>query len=1181
VETYSATGLLSSITSRSGRVVTFTYSDGSASGPTGSVYEGGSAPIPYGHLLRVTDDTGRSLEFRYGTHGSIARVIDPAGESYRYSYDSAGNLTGVEYPNGRTRTYHYNESANTSGANIPHSLTGITDENGSRYATYKYLSDRRPLSTEHAGGVDKYQLTYGTGSTTYVDPLGASRTATYTTILGVKQVTSTSRSCTGCGPTATESYTFDANRNATSRKDFNGNLTCYSYDARNLETARTEGLSGSSTCAARVTTPATRTITTEWHSSWRLRKRVAEPLRITTYAYHGEAGVSCAPAGASTTLPCAKTVQATADADGSLGLSGAADGAPRTWSYTYNAQGRLLTVDGPRADVSDVTAYAYYAADDPGGNFRAGDLASVTNALGQVTQYVQYDGAGRVRKSIDPNGLETLLEYWPRGWLKSRQVGTASAGYETTSYDYDYLGNLAKVTAPDASFVTYTYDGAHRLTQVADGLGNRIEYTLDNMGNRTAENAFDPGNVLARSHSRVIDGLNRVFKEIGGTNPATQVTQNGFDANGNLTSILDPLGRTTTQEHDALNRLTAVKDPFNGPAAPTTYAYNRQGHLTQVTDPTGLATSYTVNGHGETLVQVSPDTGTTSFTHDAASNMVTRLDARGVQASYAYDALNRVTQIGYPDETVTYTYDACANGIGRLCAVSDRTGSTTYAYDIRGRVTAKTQLTGALSRAMGYAYNAAGQLAIVTTASGRQVSYGYANNRPVSVTVDGVPVLGSADYEPFGPIAGWLWGNHSPGAPNAHTRLVDRDFRVTRVRSDLPVSGSQALFDRQFGWDDQGRVMSIADLANAALSASYGYDALDRLASAAQGASSWGYTYNGIGDRLTSTAGGAATTYGYGAGTHRLSSLSGAQARTYTFDAAGNMTSDGTLTWVYGGHNRPTAIGTLAIHVNALGQRVKKQGPTSATVFVYDEAGRLWGEYSDTGALIQETVWLDDLPVATLRPGATGVDIFYVHPDHLGTPRAVSRPADNQLVWRWDNTEPFGNAPADENPGGVGVFVYNLRFPGQYFDQETGMHYNYFRDYDPTIGRYVESDPLGMLGGPNTFHYVSSNPLRRTDFFGLKDCGTNDIWGKYVIPDNPFGFAFQPCCQGHDRCYDDPCNVGSVKGECDGRFYRCMTDKCKTLTGAVRWLCDLSAATYYTAVDQGAAAAYLNARGQR
>jgi len=131
----------------------------------------------------------------------------------------------------------------------------------------------------------------------------------------------------------------------------------------------------------------------------------------------------------------------------------------------------------------------------------------------------------------------------------------------------------------------------------------------------------------------------------------------------------------------------------------------------------------------------------------------------------------------------------------------------------------------------------------------------------------------------------------------------------------------------------------------------------------------------------------------------------------------------------------------------------------------------------------------DDLPVATLRPNGSGIDIYYVHPDHLGTPRAVTRSGDNQVVWKWDNTEPFGNSGPDENPSGLGAFAYNLRFPGQYFDVETGTSYNMARDYDPRIGRYIQSDPIGLEGGLNTYGYVRGNPLSRLDPTGLLDEG--------------------------------------------------------------------------------------------
>jgi RHS repeat-associated protein len=151
---------------------------------------------------------------------------------------------------------------------------------------------------------------------------------------------------------------------------------------------------------------------------------------------------------------------------------------------------------------------------------------------------------------------------------------------------------------------------------------------------------------------------------------------------------------------------------------------------------------------------------------------------------------------------------------------------------------------------------------------------------------------------------------------------------------------------------------------------------------------------------------------------------------------------------------------------------------------MYDEAGHLVGEYDSSGNLIQETVWLGDIPVATLRPNGASVDVYYVHSDQLNTPRKVSRPSDNQLRWRWDPT-PFGEGAPDEDPASLGAFVYNLRFPGQQFDVESNLSYNYFRDYDPAIGRYIESDPIGLEGGLNTFAYAFLNPASISDPTGL------------------------------------------------------------------------------------------------
>jgi RHS repeat-associated protein len=129
-------------------------------------------------------------------------------------------------------------------------------------------------------------------------------------------------------------------------------------------------------------------------------------------------------------------------------------------------------------------------------------------------------------------------------------------------------------------------------------------------------------------------------------------------------------------------------------------------------------------------------------------------------------------------------------------------------------------------------------------------------------------------------------------------------------------------------------------------------------------------------------------------------------------------------------------------------------------------------------------------PPATVTISITvPAQLYFIHPDHLGTPRAITKATDNTKVWEWKNDDPFGNNQPDENPNGangVTTFKYNLRFPGQYFDQETGTYYNYFRDYDPTTGRYIQSDPIGLKGGINTFSYVKLSPLSFIDPFGLK-----------------------------------------------------------------------------------------------
>lgn len=421
-----------------------------------------------------------------------------------------------------------------------------------------------------------------------------------------------------------------------SRTDWNGNLTTYLRQDSNgrldLETSRTEA-SGS---------PQARTITTQWHTTFRLPTLLTEPGRTAAFTYDTSGNM------------LTKTVTDTATSSA------------RSWTYTYNSNGQVLTVDGPRTDVSDVTTYTYYPSSDPDLGKR-GNLATITNAVGHVTSITSYDANGRPLTIVDPNGLNTTLTYAPRGWLTSR-----SAGGEMTIYDYDFAGQLTKVTLADSSYLQYTYDSAHRLTQIQDNLGNKIVYTLDVMGNRTQEDVRDLANNLAQTRSRIFNSLNRLFKDIGGTNPATQITQYGYDNQGNLTTVTDPLDHVTTNGYDALNRLKQVTDPGTGV---TQYALNPLDQLTGLTDPRNNATTYTVDALDNLNTQVSPDTGSTTNTYDAAGNLLTSRDARNQTTTYHYDALNRIWWIDYADGSRTnfgYDDDGGSYSKGKLTAIEEK-----------------------------------------------------------------------------------------------------------------------------------------------------------------------------------------------------------------------------------------------------------------------------------------------------------------------------------------------------------------------------------------------------------------------------------------------------------------------------------------------------------------------------
>jgi YD repeat-containing protein len=339
----------------------------------------------------------------------------------------------------------------------------------------------------------------------------------------------------GC---AAASRTLEYNTDLTVARssDFSGNFTCFGYGGpRQSETTRVEGLPSAAACASLlppgVALPkGSRKTSTAWHPDWQLAVKVAEPGRITSFIYNGQPDpfngnqvAACAPGtarlpdGKPLAVLCAQIEQASADDDGRQGLSAPLQPgvSARVRRWTYNQFGQMLTEQDPLGHVS---TYTYHATTSLAGEGASavgqviGDLAAVSlpAAIGGAIKYTKYNKMGRPVETVDLNEVISIYTYDLRQRLTSVNV----AG-QLTRREYWPTGLLKKVIRPDGSFIAFQYDGAHRLRTVQDNAGNRVVYTLDNMGNRTAETFVDPSGVLRRSLSRSFDALGRVQQVTG------------------------------------------------------------------------------------------------------------------------------------------------------------------------------------------------------------------------------------------------------------------------------------------------------------------------------------------------------------------------------------------------------------------------------------------------------------------------------------------------------------------------------------------------------------------------------------------------------------------------------------------------------------------------------------------
>jgi RHS repeat-associated protein len=1078
VEKYNVSGQLLSITDKAGNTQIMSYSNNQLSSisdnfgntlnitygapSTGSVNVVNYDPNNPGH------QTGTStLNYNY-IDQSINQIVNVAqianvqfnndtNTLIQYNYTPIANtsnlglITQVNYPDNTNIKYVYNTATNTQ-----YGLTQVVDQKGNvinNYTNYGTKVNEEDQGTDSQGKkINQVNILFQGSLNTLTDSLGNSVNVFNNVTGGSANYYGSSVPCpTGVcsGMNTVRTVAYDNFQNPTSLTDFNGNITTYTYDT-------TRGLVLTQTQASNNTT-LSRTTTYTWNSQFRLVNTMTEPIVV-----NGVSGT--------------RLTNNTYDSYGNLTnvvVSNSINSEVHNYSFTYNSFGQVVTATDSN---NNTTTYNYLAN---------GNLSNIVNALGQtIATYSNYDSHSTPHTIVDANGLTYHVAYDNLQKPTSISIGSDSTHYETTSIVYESTGKISKIQSADGSYLLMNYDKAQRLTSIQDYdntgvLKGSIVFTLDAMSNITKTQFLDGAGNIVKSSTAQYNQYNWLSKTIGSLNQTTTLT---YDNNQNITKIVDPLNRSATNTYDSLNRLTkiALANASNITLGNIQYGYDVQDNITSITDQNNHITNYYYDSFDRNIKIISPDTGTTQYTYDLMGNVKTKLDANSNLTTNTYDALNRITQKIYTNAsntqiiTQTFTYDNCTNGVGHLCTITDNSGTINYNYDLWGRLTSKVQVVNNNTQTINYSYNNVGQLTNMIYPSGMDVTYLYDNNQinTITTTINGTTttLLSNASYQPMSNlVSNFTWGNGT-----IYSRSYDTDYNIQNINN----SGSS--FNNTFTVDNVGNIKSIN---NGTYNLSYTYNDQDQLLTMSNTTASsnqYSFTYDLNGNRKTQTttvnSSASTTNYTISSTSNILNSLSGAISKTYQYDANGNLVNDGTITYSYDNTNRLISstknLITTNYLMNALGQRVEKNNSNTTTYFAYNStSANMIGEYDANNNVENEYIYLDNQIVGVVNNN----NLYYVITDQINTPRQIID-GSNNTVWQWDNNDPFGN-----NQATLSTLNFNLRFPGQYFDTETNLNYNYTRNYDSSIGRYIQSDILGLTGGINGYSYTSQNPIKYFD----------------------------------------------------------------------------------------------------
>ena len=682
-----------------------------------------------------------------------------------------------------------------------------------------------------------------------------------------------------------------------------------------------------------------------------------------------------------------------------------------------------------------------------------GKVSSATDEKGRKTSY-DYDNFGNLVKISYPDGTTETFTYDHEG---NNLTATDRLG-RTVTMTYDKVGNLLSKTYPNGAQVTYSYDNNYNLVSETSASGGTTYYEYDKIGRNTAitdalgnrtsfaynsksqlESMTDAkGNVYTYSYD---NNGNRIKT----TYPDGSSVSSVYDARGRVTSQTDQHGYKTKYAYDGGDRLTSVTDVLGNV---TRYTYDEVGNLTSVTDANGNVTRYSYDDFGRVVKTTNALGNTSEVTYDESGNVLTSTDFGGNLTTYTYDNLDRVSSKTTPDGTVSYTYTAD----GKISTVTDSTGTTTFTYNNMDGLTRVDYPDG---NYVSYRYDKSNRLTKVSTAFG-DTAYQYDLLDRITRVVDRNGYATVYEYDANGNRTAVKYAN-------GLTVSYEYDKLNRLICEETIDSDSNVVVKYVYTLGASGERIKVEELDR---TVEYTYDSLYRLTSETitkgKTKTTYTYAYDNVSNRTLKNVNGVETTYVY----NELNQLVSEDGTTYEYDNAGNLVrvvgAGKTALYVYNAGNRTSKTTTINNHV----EKVYYLNDNSSLTNVL-------AEYSANGdEICYYTVGAD-----LVSQEINGKVYAYLYDGH-GTVRALANESGKLTdTYTYDA---FGNLL-----NSTGTTANSYRYCGEQFDSTTGLYYLRARYMDTNTGRFISQDTYaGSTADPISLHkylYANSNPINNND----------------------------------------------------------------------------------------------------